>query len=150
MADVPRTTGREEFPTASIVIPVLNQVAYTCNCIEHVERNTYIPCELIIIGNASTDGTAVFPQHVRARIVTNTTNRGCAEAWNQGVGASRGRYIVLLSNDVLVTPGWLGRLVSFIEARATGRVYPSLHQGLCPVDAARPELPASRHRSRSF
>jgi GT2 family glycosyltransferase len=134
IAGVPSTTGREEFPTASIVIPVLNQVAYTRRCIEHLEKHTDIPYELILIDNASTDGTAVFLQSLRARVITNTTNRGCAGAWNQGIGASRGRYIVLLSNDVLVTRGWLGQLVSFMEAEGHGIVSPAVRAGRLDYD----------------
>lgn len=94
---ISRTPGRvgwDDTPTASIVTPVLNQVAYTRQCLEHLEKYTDVPHELIVVDNASTDGTAAFLRWVRATVITNTTNRGCAEAWNQGVGASRGRYIV--------------------------------------------------------
>lgn len=39
--------GTGDAPTASIVIPVFNQVAYTRQYLEHLEKNTDIPYELI-------------------------------------------------------------------------------------------------------
>jgi|GEM_PF-548144 len=44
------------------------------------------------------------------RVIHNTTNRGYAAGNNQGISIARGDYIVLLNNDTIVTPGWLGRL----------------------------------------
>lgn len=116
-------------PVASIVIPVLNQVAYTRECLTYLEKNTDTPYELIIIDNASTDGTAAFLRGVRGTVITNATNRGCAGAWNQGIAASKGRYVVLLNNDVLVTPGWLALLVCFMETTGHGIVSPAVRTG---------------------
>lgn len=72
-----------EVPTASIVIPVFNQVAYTRQCLEHLGKYTDVPYELVIIDNASTDGTAAVLQGVRATVLTNATNLGCAAAWTR-------------------------------------------------------------------
>lgn len=124
----------ESTPVASIVIPVFNQVAYTRQCVAYLKKNTDVPYELIIIDNASTDGTAAFLREVRATVLTNATNRGCAGAWNQGTAASRGRYVVLLNNDVLVTAGWLGRLVRFMEATGHGIVSPAVRAGSLDYD----------------
>lgn len=116
-------------PVASIVIPVFNELAYTRQCLEYIERNTAIPYELILIDNASTDGTPAFLRGVQAMVLTNATNQGCAAAWNQGIKASQGRYVVVLNNDVLVTPGWLGRLVGFMEENGHGIVSPAVRAG---------------------
>ena len=132
--DAPSGMGGAEAPTASIVIPVFNQVAYTRQCLEHIEKATDIPYELIIIDNASTDGTAAFLRGIGATVITNATNQGCAGAWNQGVAASRGRYVVLLNNDVLVTPGWLGRLVHFMTGTGRGIVSPAVRTGSLNYD----------------
>ena len=118
-----------DVPTVSIIIPVFNQLAYTRQCLEYIEKCTDIAYELIIVDNASTDGTAVFLRGVRATVLTNATNRGVAGAWNQGVAASRGSYVVLVNNDVLVTPGWLGRLMTFMEAEGHGIASPAIRAG---------------------
>ncbi len=125
-----------EVPTVSIVIPVFNQVAYTRQCLESVDKHTDRPHEVIVVDNASTDGTADYLRSVRASVLTNPTNRGCAAAWNQGVAASRGRYVVLLNNDVRVTPGWLRGLLEFMEASGHGIVSPAVRVGRLDDDLA--------------
>ncbi|MGB6984858.1 MAG: glycosyltransferase, partial [Candidatus Aquilonibacter sp.] len=45
------------------------------------------------------------------RIIYNKTNRGFAGGNNDGIAAARGDYIIVLNNDVIVTPGWADGLV---------------------------------------
>ena len=98
----------------SLIIPCWNGLAYTKQCWQSVVRWTDRPFEAIFVDNASTDGTAAWLRGLRdprVRVVSNDRNLGFARAINQGIKASRGRWIVWLNNDVVVTPGWLGRLV---------------------------------------
>jgi GT2 family glycosyltransferase len=134
IAYTPARTDRKDLPTASIIIPVFNQMSYTRQCLDHLMKYTEIPFELIIIDNASTDGTAAFLCGVRATVLTNATNRGCAGAWNQGIAVSQGQYVVLLNNDVLVTPGWLEGLVAFMAATGHGIVSPAVREGQLNYD----------------
>ncbi|MEM4414125.1 MAG: glycosyltransferase, partial [Candidatus Caldarchaeum sp.] len=46
-------------------------------------------------------------------------NEGFARANNKGIMHSRGDYIVLLNNDTIVTPGWLSRLIKYLESDPT-------------------------------
>jgi len=133
----PAGGGGDGAPVASIVIPVFNQVDYTRRCLTSLEEHTDLPSEVIVVDNGSTDGTAAFLRGVRATVLTNPSNRGCAGGWNQGVAASQGRYVALFNNDVLVTPGWLGRLVRFMTANGHGIVSPAVREG--PLDY---DLPA--------
>jgi GT2 family glycosyltransferase len=51
------------------------------------------------------------------RLVTLTRNGGFSIANNAGASVASGRLLVLLNSDVLPeTPGWLGRLMSFYDA----------------------------------
>jgi hypothetical protein len=74
--------------------------------------------EIIVVDNASTDGSAdmvrrEFPQ---ARLIANNQNRGFAAGHNQGIAASSGRYILLLNADTIVHASALETLVATMDA----------------------------------
>ena len=88
---------------------------------------TPAPYELIVIDNGSTDGTPAYlnslserPGPERVAVIRNAQNRGYPAGVNQGLGAARGTHIVLLNNDVVVTPGWLDRLVRCVAGGGPG------------------------------
>lgn len=116
----------------SLVIPVYNQVVHTMQCVESIQRLPDRPKEVIVIDNASTDGTAAYLKTASVRVITNAANLGCAKAWNQGVRASRGEVIGILNNDIVVTPGWLPSLLAFLERTGCGIVSPAMREG--PLD----------------
>jgi len=74
--------------------------------------------ELLIVDNACTDGTAVKVRELvpTARVLVNDRPKGFAENCNQGIAASRGRYVLLLNPDVRHRPGSLDALVAFMDA----------------------------------
>jgi GT2 family glycosyltransferase/Flp pilus assembly protein TadD len=51
------------------------------------------------------------------KVIRNEENRGFAGGNNQGIAAAMGDYILLINNDVVVTPGWLGRLIACSEQK---------------------------------
>lgn len=113
----------------SLVIPVYNQLDYTRQCLESIARCTEPPYELIIVDNASTDGTQDFLRDVKATVITNRQNLGCAKAWNQGVRASHGDVIGILNNDIVVTKGWIEGLLNFMAKADHGIVSPAAREG---------------------
>lgn len=104
-------------PVVSIIIPVYNQLQYTKQCFESIVENTFIPYEVIFIDNASTDGTAEYLKNLaNSVVITNLQNEGYPKACNQGLAAAKGKYIVLLNNDTIVTPHWLEGLITVAES----------------------------------
>ena len=106
---------------ADIVIPVYNQVAYTKDCLASLCEHTDYPFRVIVVDNASCDETPeVLRDHagrgLALEVITNSENLGFTKAANQGLRASRGRYIVLLNNDTKVTPGWLTGMTMTAES----------------------------------
>ena len=101
----------------SIVILTHNQLGYTRECLDSIRLYTDEPYELIVVDNASTDGT---PQYLASlpglTLIRNDTNRGFPAAANQGLRVARGRQIVLLNNDTVVTTGWLRRLLDTLQS----------------------------------
>jgi GT2 family glycosyltransferase len=114
--------GVQSFPTlfegTSIVIPTYNQLSLVKQCINSIMENTDLSYEIIVVDNASTDGTAAYLQElggqVRFRVLPN--NRGFAGAINVGMMMSKGKTIVLLNNDTLVTEKWLDNLLACLNS----------------------------------
>lgn len=107
----------------SIIILCFNQIAYTRQCLQSIEKYTSVPHELILVDNGSTDGTRAFLEeyargHIACTLILNKDNRGYAGGNNQGITAAKGEYVLLLNNDVIVTQGWLKRLIAHIESDA--------------------------------
>lgn len=103
---------RNVFEGTSIIIPTYNQLPYLKECIESIAQYTGTPYELIIIDNASDDGTAEFlksSQGLRFRI--NEENLGFAGAVNQGLMMAKGTTLMILNNDSVVTTNWLTNLL---------------------------------------
>jgi len=108
--------------SVSIVIPVFNRIEYTQKCLEALNQNTPGElCEIIIVDNASTDGTEDFlslltQQHKNVFVFRNHENLGFAKACNQGAKSARGKYLVFLNNDTVPQTGWLEEMVRLVES----------------------------------
>lgn len=101
----------------SIIIVTCNALEYTRACLESIERCTPQPHEVIVVDNGSSDGTRDdLRRRLSVRLIENRDNRGFPAAANQGLRASRGEQLLLLNNDVIVTPGWLERLTRALQS----------------------------------
>lgn len=103
----------------SIVVPVFNKVEFTRQCIEKLAESAPAGLyELIVIDNASSDGTAAYLSGLGGdvRVISNQENLGFVGACNQGAAAASGRYLVFLNNDTAPLPGWLEALVRMLDA----------------------------------
>ena len=99
----------------SIVIPVLNQHGMTMECIYSIMDNTQ-DYELIIIDNGSAPFyRPPFTGFVPVNVIRNEENKGFPAAVNQGCQAAQGEIVILLNNDVIVTPGWAERLAAWLD-----------------------------------
>jgi glycosyltransferase involved in cell wall biosynthesis/GT2 family glycosyltransferase/ADP-heptose:LPS heptosyltransferase len=101
----------------SIIIPVLNNLQLTQQCLQYIWENT-LPgsFEVIVIDNGSNDGTDQFLRQEekagRIRLISNKENLGFAKASNQGAKIAQGEYLIFLNNDTKVQPGWLEELIN--------------------------------------
>lgn len=83
----------------SIIVPVYNAADYIEKTIEMVSAQTYKDWELILVDDASSDGSAdiiediIKKQGKRIRLIRKAHNEGAAQARNSGIDASAGRYI---------------------------------------------------------
>ncbi len=105
----------------SIVILTFNQLKYTKECVESISKHTPEPHEIIFVDNGSTDGTVkwlkkLVEENPSYRRIENGTNLGFARGCNQGITASKGEYILLLNNDVVVTENWLSGMLECLNS----------------------------------
>ncbi len=106
-------------PDVSIVIVSWNTRELIAKCLASIfETTTGVTFDVYLVDNASTDGTPglVRQRFPQVNLICNGRNYGFAHANNQGLAASRGRYILLLNSDTQMTPGALRELVVLGEA----------------------------------
>ncbi|MEO8514188.1 MAG: glycosyltransferase family 2 protein [Ignavibacteria bacterium] len=106
--------------TISIVIANWNTKELIEQCIESIFDTTtaLIPeLEVIVIDNASTDGSLEYLKTETGRIILieNKSNLGYAKACNQGMKIARGKYILLLGSDTIMKPNSLKECADFLE-----------------------------------
>jgi len=76
-----------------------------------------LPTEIIVVDNASTDGSAAMVKSRFAEVILikNGDNKGFAAANNQGIRMAKGEYILLLNPDTLLQEDTLEKTVRFME-----------------------------------
>ncbi len=108
-------------PKVSIILLTLDNLSFTCHCLESIQNHTAAEdYELIVVDNASSDGTVEYlrqlqPYHANLRVIANRANRGFAVGNNQGISIARGRTVLLLNNDTVLTAGWLDRMLAVLD-----------------------------------
>ncbi|HKO38091.1 MAG TPA: glycosyltransferase family 2 protein [Solirubrobacterales bacterium] len=96
----------------SIVIPVHGKAHLTERCLDLVLAHLPEDCEVVVVDDASGDGTPELLGRYgdRIRSIRLDDNVGFAAACNRGVGVATGRQLVFLNNDTEPRPGWLEAL----------------------------------------
>lgn len=105
--------------TPSVTVQILNYngIRYLRDCLDSVLATDYNDFDVIVIDNASTDGSVEFVKknYPQVKLVENKKNYGFASALNKNSDALRSEYIAFLNNDVVVESNWLGILVDYME-----------------------------------
>src|ERR1700682_894516 len=91
-------------PLISVVTPAFNAERYVRASIESILRQSFTGFELIVIDDASTDGTwpiihELASRDHRIRAFRNPTNLGIAGNRNKGVDLARGVYLAWQDAD---------------------------------------------------
>lgn len=104
-------------PEVSIVLVFYNQAPLSLDCLRSILACCDVPAEVIIVDNASSDGTEQLLGRLDgARLIQNDNNRGFVEAVNQAAAMARGRHLLLLNNDAELLPGAIGAAIEALDA----------------------------------
>ena len=129
----PAPTGTpEEKLTLSILIVNINTRDLLLGCLRSLYATVATPFEIIVVDNASADGSAVAvrEQFPRVRLIVNTRNNWFTGAMNQGLRASRGAFLLCLNPDTVCYSGAIDRMVDFLGSHPGAAVVgPTLLNG---------------------
>lgn len=102
-----------------VIIPTYNGYRHLNHCLTALQSQTYEACRVLVVDDASTDGT---PERVRrdwphVNLLVLPRNSGLVTAVNAGLAISDAEYVALLNNDTEPEPGWLAALVDALDRR---------------------------------
>ena len=101
----------------SIIIPHWNGIEILSDCLESLAQTEYTNLEIIVVDNASTDGSQdwVNINYPSVKLVENDQNYGYAGGCNRGASVATGDYLVFLNNDTIQDSKWIDPLVDFLN-----------------------------------
>lgn len=104
-------------PQVSIIVLNYNGKHFLYDCISTVNKQTFKDFELLVVDNASSDGSVEFLKETFPHVflIESKTNLGFAGGNNLGVSKANGELIVLLNNDTKVECTWLEELVNAVN-----------------------------------
>jgi glycosyltransferase involved in cell wall biosynthesis len=119
----------------SICIPTFNGEHYLTECLESINEQTYLNCEVIISDDGSTDNTLnlvnnyISTSKYPVRVIYNAKiNKGIGGNWNNCVKASNGEFIKFLFQDDILFPECISKMVAaIIKSDNIGFVYSKRH-----------------------
>lgn len=112
-------------PLVSVIIPSWRHEHFIRECIESIINQSYSPMELLIIDDASPDGTLQAAKSLRTecearfvRTVMFSKEKGnTAVSCNMGINMARGKYVYLIASDDAAEPDAIRELVDVLESR---------------------------------
>jgi GT2 family glycosyltransferase len=96
----------------SVIIPNYNGYQYLPSCLDSILVQTCTDFEIIVVDNASTDGSVKFvcDTYPNVNIIRNTINRGFAGGCNDGARIASGEYLLFLNTDTVLPSYFLSLL----------------------------------------
>src|SRR5262245_49867936 len=99
-------------PMVTVVIPTRNRACVLRRAVDSVLRQTVTDFELIVVDDASTDGTEALVGSIRdsrVRYIKCRNGVGASAARNIGIRAARGRFVAFQDSDDEWLPAKLER-----------------------------------------
>src|SRR5215472_9032143 len=97
----------------SVLIVTWNSARFLPECFDSLDRQQYRDIEIVVVDNASTDGTRDLLRAGETgwRAVYNDSNVGFAAGQNQAIAIASGNWLLCLNPDVVLAPDFIQRLV---------------------------------------
>jgi len=100
-------------PLISVIVVNYNGKKYLSDCFNSLFHQTYSPLEMIMVDNASDDGSVGYVQQnfPDVKMFTQSTNLGFAGGTNVGIRVAKGEFIFTLNNDTIADSHLLEEIV---------------------------------------
>jgi GT2 family glycosyltransferase len=96
----------QSVPEVSVLLVTFNRAELTFECLQSLCLHGGLSQEVVIVDNASTDGTGLLLDRVRgATVLRNEVNTHFLAGANLAARQARGRHLLFLNNDVRLLPG---------------------------------------------
>jgi glycosyltransferase involved in cell wall biosynthesis len=117
----------KKLPLVSVYMPVYNAALYLEEAVESVLSQTYKNIELIMVDDASTDGSAKiirqyvkkYPKKIKAIYLKKNVNMGGDAAGNMAYQLASGDYIARMDADDVALPTRIEKQVAFLEKHSS-------------------------------
>src|ERR1700732_4429333 len=95
----------------SVLITTYNSARFLKTCLESLFQQVYKPLEVIVVDNASSDGTREVLANAGPglTVVYNDSNMGFAAAQNQAARLAKGNWLLSLNPDVVVSRDFVAK-----------------------------------------
>jgi GT2 family glycosyltransferase len=123
------TVTTQQDPLVSIIILNYNGLTFLPRCLATLAATRYRPLELLVVDNASKDGSLNYirKNFPEVRTIPFQTNWGYSGAYNRAITSASGEILVLLNFDIEVEPDWLDQpLALFAKDARLGACQPKL------------------------
>ena len=103
----------------SVIVPVYNVEEYIEECLDSIKNQTFTDFEVILVNDGSTDNSQAIcelycDQDSRFCLI-NQENKGQSIARNRGVAESKGKFIVFIDSDDIVSVDLLNQLINYMS-----------------------------------
>lgn len=111
----------------SIIVPVYNSKTYLKSCINSILANTYKDYELILVDDASNDGSEVLcdelsAQDIRIKVIHHESNKGLSLSKYDGYRISKGNWICFVDNDDIISSYMLEQMIDASKSHADAEI----------------------------
>lgn len=113
---------------ASIIVPARGLLDLTQSFYKAVKAHSGAH-ELILIDNSKDNETEKWAKEKELYLIRNKPQKNIYESWNQGIRKAIGEYIFIVNNDILVTSGWVDKMIDIQKRSGAWCVVPKHTQG---------------------